>query len=55
MLASSDADLTVLPDVDAKELRERLGSKKGFVWVKRQVTAKLNSFDTNFVWPISKE
>jgi len=30
----------VLPDVDAKELRERLGSKKGFVWVKRQVTAK---------------
>jgi cell division protein FtsI (penicillin-binding protein 3) len=30
----------VLPDIDAKELRERLGSKKGFVWVKRQVTAK---------------
>jgi cell division protein FtsI (penicillin-binding protein 3) len=30
----------VLPDVDAKELRERLGSKKGFVWVKRQVTRK---------------
>src|SRR5271163_188863 len=30
----------VLPDVDAKELRERLGSKKGFVWVKRQVTQK---------------
>ena len=30
----------VLPDVNAKELRERLGSKKGFVWVKRQVTAK---------------
>jgi cell division protein FtsI (penicillin-binding protein 3) len=30
----------VLPDVDAKELRERLGSKKGFVWVKRQVTPK---------------
>ncbi len=30
----------VLPDVDAKELRERLGSKKGFVWVKRQVTEK---------------
>ncbi|HYA72692.1 MAG TPA: penicillin-binding protein 2 [Roseiarcus sp.] len=30
----------VLPDVDAKELRERLGSKKGFVWIKRQVTAK---------------
>jgi cell division protein FtsI (penicillin-binding protein 3) len=30
----------VLPDVDAKELRARLGSKKGFVWIKRQVTAK---------------
>ncbi len=30
----------VLPDVDAKELRERLSSKKGFVWVKRQVTDK---------------
>ncbi|HEY1940998.1 MAG TPA: penicillin-binding protein 2 [Roseiarcus sp.] len=30
----------VLPDVDAKELRERLDSKKGFVWVKRQVTQK---------------
>ena len=30
----------VLPDVDAKELRERLGEKKGFVWVKRQITAK---------------
>ncbi len=30
----------VLPDVDAKELRERLFSKKGFVWIKRHVTAK---------------
>jgi cell division protein FtsI (penicillin-binding protein 3) len=30
----------VLPDVDAKELRERLASKKGFIWVKRQVTPK---------------
>jgi cell division protein FtsI (penicillin-binding protein 3) len=28
----------VLPDVDSKELRERLGSKKGFVWVKREVS-----------------
>jgi len=28
----------VLPDLDARELRERLGSKKGFVWVKREVT-----------------
>src|SRR5271170_4238573 len=33
----------VLPEVDAKELRERLGSKKGFVWVKRQVTPKEQS------------
>jgi cell division protein FtsI (penicillin-binding protein 3) len=30
----------VLPDVDAHELRERLGSRKGFVWVKRAVTPK---------------
>ena len=30
----------VLPDVDAKQLRERLASKKGFIWVKRQITAK---------------
>src|ERR1700733_13649493 len=30
----------VLPDVDARELRERLGSKKGFIWVKRQITPK---------------
>jgi cell division protein FtsI (penicillin-binding protein 3) len=30
----------VLPDVNAKELRDRLSSKKGFVWVKRQVTPK---------------
>ena len=30
----------VLPDVDAKELRERLSSKKGFVWIKRHVTRK---------------
>ena len=27
-----------LPQVDARELRERLASKKGFVWVKREVT-----------------
>lgn len=29
-----------LPDVDAHELRERLGSRKGFVWVKRAITPK---------------
>ena len=27
-----------LPDLDAAELRERLGSKKGFVWLKREIT-----------------
>ncbi|MFO1169215.1 MAG: penicillin-binding protein 2, partial [Rhodoblastus sp.] len=30
----------VLPDVDARELREKLGSRKGFVWVKREVSPK---------------
>ena len=30
----------VLPDLDAKELREKLGSRKGFVWIKRQITSK---------------
>jgi len=30
----------VLPDVDPKELRDRLGSRKGFVWVKREITPK---------------
>ena len=28
----------VLPDLDAKELRERLSSKRGFVWLKREIT-----------------
>ena len=28
----------VLPDVEAKELRTKLGSRKGFVWVKRGIT-----------------
>lgn len=28
----------VLPGLDARELRERLGSRKGFVWIKREVT-----------------
>jgi cell division protein FtsI (penicillin-binding protein 3) len=27
-----------LPDIDAKELRERLSSKRGFVWLKRDIT-----------------
>ncbi len=30
----------VLPDVNAKELRERLASRKGFVWVKRAIKPK---------------
>ena len=29
----------VLPDIDSRDLRERLGAKKGFVWVKREVTS----------------
>ena len=28
----------ILPDVNARELREKLGSRKGFVWIKREVT-----------------
>jgi cell division protein FtsI (penicillin-binding protein 3) len=27
-----------LPDLDTKELRERLSSKRGFVWLKREIT-----------------
>jgi cell division protein FtsI (penicillin-binding protein 3) len=30
----------VLPDVDASDLRKRLGSRKGFIWVKRAITPK---------------
>ena len=30
----------VLPDLNARELRERLGQKRGFVWVKREVTPR---------------
>ncbi|MCB9998791.1 MAG: penicillin-binding protein 2 [Methylobacteriaceae bacterium] len=30
----------VLPDLDARDLREKLGSRKGFVWVKREVSPK---------------
>ncbi|HXY56941.1 MAG TPA: penicillin-binding transpeptidase domain-containing protein, partial [Methylocystis sp.] len=29
-----------LPEVNAKELRDRLASRKGFVWVKREVSAQ---------------
>jgi cell division protein FtsI (penicillin-binding protein 3) len=30
----------VLPDVDATDLRNKLGTKKGFVWVKREITPR---------------
>jgi cell division protein FtsI (penicillin-binding protein 3) len=30
----------VLPDLDQKEVRERLASKRGFAWLKREITAK---------------
>lgn len=30
----------VLPDLDAKDLRDKLGSRRGFVWIKRGVTPK---------------
>ena len=30
----------VLPDLDAKELRDKLGTKKGFVWVRREITPR---------------
>jgi len=30
----------VFPDLDAKDLRERFGTKKGFVWVKREITPR---------------
>jgi cell division protein FtsI (penicillin-binding protein 3) len=30
----------VLPDINPGELRERLGSRRGFVWLKREITAK---------------
>jgi len=30
----------VLPDLDAKDLREKLGTKKGFVWVQREITPR---------------
>ena len=28
----------VLPDLNARELREKLGGRKGFIWIKREVT-----------------
>jgi cell division protein FtsI (penicillin-binding protein 3) len=33
----------VLPDLDATEVRERLSSKRGFVWLKREISAQQQS------------
>jgi cell division protein FtsI (penicillin-binding protein 3) len=30
--------ISVLPDLDANDLRQRLGSKRGFAWLKREIT-----------------
>jgi cell division protein FtsI (penicillin-binding protein 3) len=30
----------VMPDLDAKELRDKLGTKRGFAWVKREITPR---------------
>src|SRR5688500_6329310 len=30
----------VLPELDARELRERLNTRRGFIWVKREITPR---------------
>lgn len=30
----------VLPDLDARELRHKLGQRKGFIWIKREITPR---------------
>ena len=37
---ASELLTAVMPDIDAAELRERLGSKRRFVWLKREITPK---------------
>jgi cell division protein FtsI (penicillin-binding protein 3) len=37
---ASELLTAVMPDIDAAELRERLASKRRFVWLKREITAK---------------
>jgi cell division protein FtsI (penicillin-binding protein 3) len=37
---ASELLTAVMPDADAAELRERLASKRRFVWLKREITAK---------------
>src|SRR6187551_620878 len=41
----------VLPDLDANEVRERLSSKKGFVWLKREITPQQQRDIHNFGLP----
>ena len=36
----SSCSTAVLPDLDARDLRDKLGTKKGFVWVKREITPR---------------
>jgi cell division protein FtsI (penicillin-binding protein 3) len=37
---STELLTAVLPDLDATEVRDRLGSRRGFVWLKREITPK---------------
>jgi len=37
---ASELLTAVMPDIDAAELRERLASKRRFVWLKREITAE---------------
>src|SRR5262249_9409910 len=37
---ASELLTAVIPDIDAAELRERLASKRRFVWLKREITPK---------------
>ncbi len=37
---ASELLTAAMPDIDAAELRERLASKRRFVWLKREITAK---------------
>ncbi len=37
----------VVPDLDAPELRERLASKRRFVWLKREITPKQRARDSS--------
>ncbi|HEY4775558.1 MAG TPA: penicillin-binding protein 2 [Xanthobacteraceae bacterium] len=37
---ASELLTAVMPDLDSPDLRERLASKRGFVWLKREISAK---------------